>query len=163
LILLNAGTTSGCKAFIHKEANDGWKMTKILCAVDDTEHSLPAIDTAAKLSGACDAELTILVVNQLVGGYGRGGAPTLVWTKTEVENALSKAATEAEKGGASKIKLLNVESRDLAQAITGYAEQQGFDHIVVGTGNKGAVSRMMLGSVSRDVVARAHCPVTVAR
>ena len=138
-------------------------MTKILCAVDDTEHSLPAIDTAAKLARAFDTELAILVVNQLVGGYDRGGAPTLVWTKAEVESALSKAAAEAEKAGASKIKLLNVESRDLAQAITGYAEQNGFDHIVVGTGGKGAVSRMMLGSVSRDVVSRAHCSVTVAR
>lgn len=138
-------------------------MTKVLCAVDDTEHSLPAIDTAAKLARAFDAELTIVVVNQLVGGYGRGGAPTLVWTKAEVESALSKASAEAEKAGASKIKLLNVESRDLAQAITGYAEQNGFDHIVVGTGGKGAVSRMMLGSVSRDVVSRAHCSVTVAR
>jgi nucleotide-binding universal stress UspA family protein len=138
-------------------------MTKILCAIDDTEHSLPAIDIAAKLAAALDGELAILVVNQLVGGYGRGGAPTLVWTAKEVESALAKAADEAKKGGATKIKLVNVESRDIGQAITGYAEQNGFDHIVVGTGGKGAVSRMMLGSVSRDVVSRAHCPVTVAR
>jgi nucleotide-binding universal stress UspA family protein len=138
-------------------------MSKIFCAVDDTEHSLPAIDAAAKLAGAFDGELAILIVNQLVGGYGRGGPPTLMWTTKEVEKALSRAAAEAEKGGASKIKLVDVESRDLAQAITGYAEQNGFDHIVVGTGGKGAVSRMMLGSVSRDVVSRAHCPVTVAR
>ena len=138
-------------------------MTKILCAVDDSEHSLPAIDIATKLAGAFDAGLTLLMVNQLVGGYGRGGAPTLTWTAKEMESALSKAAAEAEKGGVSNIKLVNVESRDLAQAITGYAEQNGFDHIVVGTGGKGAVSRLMLGSVSRDVVSRAHCPVTVAR
>ena len=138
-------------------------MTKILCAIDDTEHSLPAIDVAAKLAGALDAELTLLTVNQLVGGYGRGGASSLIWTADEVERALSRAAAEAEKGGASQVKLVAVESRDIAQGITGYAEQNGFDHIVIGTGGKGAVSRLMLGSVSRDVVARAHCPVTVAR
>lgn len=138
-------------------------MTKILCAVDDTETSLSAIDTAAKLAGAFDAELTILIVNQLVGGYGRGGPPSLVWSPNEIKTALSNAAEEAKKGGASKAKLVTVESRDLSHAITGYAEQNGFDHIVVGTGGKGAVSRMMLGSVSRDVASRAHCPVTVAR
>ncbi len=138
-------------------------MTKILCAIDDTDHSLSAIDTAAKLAAALNGELAILIVNQLVGGYGRGGAPTLIWTAKEVEGALSRAAAEAEKGGVPKVKLVGVESRDLGQAITGYAEQNGFDHIVVGTGGKGAVSRMMLGSVSRDVVSRAHCPVTVAR
>jgi nucleotide-binding universal stress UspA family protein len=138
-------------------------MTKILCAIDDTEHSLPAIDAAAKLASAFDGELTILIVNQLIGGYGRGGPPTLIWTEKEVKSALSKAVDEAKRNGAAKINLVDVESRDLAQAITGYAEQNGVDHIVVGTGGKGAVSRLMLGSVSRDVVARAHCSVTVAR
>ncbi|WP_295558366.1 universal stress protein [uncultured Hyphomicrobium sp.] len=138
-------------------------MTKILCAIDDTEHSLPAIDVAAKLAESLDAELTLLAVNQLVGGYGRGGAPTLIWARDEIERALSNAVGEAQKGGVSKVKAVNLESRDLAQAITGYAEQNGYEHIVVGTGGKGAVSRLMLGSVSRDVVQRAHCPVTVAR
>lgn len=138
-------------------------MTKILCAIDDTEHSKPAIDLAAKLAHALDAELTVLVVNQLIGGYGRGGASTLVWTAAEVEKALSGAAAEAKKAGATKLKAVNAESRDVARAITTYAEDNNYDQIVVGTGGKGAVSRMMLGSVSNDVVQRAHCPVTVAR
>ncbi|HEX2841673.1 universal stress protein [Hyphomicrobium sp.] len=138
-------------------------MTKILCAIDDTEHSKPAIDLAAKLAQALDAELTILVVNQLIGGYGRAGGSTLVWTSAEVEKALSGAAAEAKKGGASKLKVVNAESRDVARAITTYAEDNHYDQIVVGTGGKGAMSRMMLGSVSGDVVQRAHCPVTVAR
>jgi nucleotide-binding universal stress UspA family protein len=44
-----------------------------------------------------------------------------------------------------------------------FAEDNGIDHIVVGTGGKSGVTRLMLGSVSHDVLARAHCPVTVAR
>jgi nucleotide-binding universal stress UspA family protein len=138
-------------------------MTKILCAIDDTEHSLPAIDVAAKLAGALDAELTLLSINQLIGGYGRGGAPTLLWSASEAKSVLTKASAEAKTAGASKINAVALERRDPARAITGYAEDNGFDHIVVGTGGKGAVSRLMLGSVSRDVVYRAHCPVTVAR
>lgn len=138
-------------------------MTKILCAIDDTDHSKPAIDLAAKLAHALDAELTILVVNQLIGGYGRGGASTLLWTDAEVGKKLSGAADEAKKAGASKLKAVDAESRDVARAITTYAEDNNYDQIVVGTGGKGAVSRMMLGSVSSDVVHRAHCPVTVAR
>ncbi len=138
-------------------------MTKILCAIDDTEHSIPAVDTAVRIAEAFKGELTILIVNQLVGGYGRGGPATLVWTESEVANALSKAAAEVEKMGAKNVKLVDVGGRDLVQAIIGYAEQNDIDHIVVGTGGKGAVSRLMLGSVSRDVVARAHCAVTVAR
>jgi nucleotide-binding universal stress UspA family protein len=76
---------------------------------------------------------------------------------------LADATAAAQSAGASKIKAVGADSRDVARAITIYAEDNGFDQIVVGTGGKGAVSRMMLGSVSRDVVDRAHCPVTVAR
>ena len=56
-----------------------------------------------------------------------------------------------------------MQSRDAARSIVVYAEDNDIDHIVVGTGGKGAATRMMLGSVSSDVIARAHCPVTVAR
>ena len=60
-------------------------------------------------------------------------------------------------------KTASVQSRDAARAIVIYAEENDIDHIVVGTGGKGRVARLMLGSVSSDVIARAHCPVTVAR
>ncbi|HML43950.1 MULTISPECIES: universal stress protein [Hyphomicrobium] len=138
-------------------------MTKILCAVDDTEHSKPAIDLAAKLALALKGDLTVATVNQLIGGYGRGGAATLFWTENELQNVLQKAAAEAKSAGIANVKAVSIESRDLALAITDYAREGNFDHIVVGTGGKSAVSRMMLGSVSRDVVHLAHCPVTVAR
>jgi nucleotide-binding universal stress UspA family protein len=138
-------------------------MTKILCAVDDTEHSKPAAELAGKLSGALNADLTIIAVNQVIGGYNRSGPPASLWSDREAEGVLAAAAEEAKNAGASKIKIVCVESRDLPRAITIYAEDNGFDHIVVGNGGKGAVSRMMLGSVSLDVMSRAHCPVTVAR
>ncbi len=73
--------------------------TKILCAVDDTEYSKTSVALAPQLAKAMNAELTLLAVNELMGGAGV----------------------------------------------------------------KGGLSRLMLGSVSRNVVARAHCPVTVAR
>jgi nucleotide-binding universal stress UspA family protein len=43
------------------------------------------------------------------------------------------------------------------------AEMNKVDHIVMGTGDKHGLSRLMLGSVAADVCARAHCSVTVAR
>jgi nucleotide-binding universal stress UspA family protein len=138
-------------------------MTKILCAIDDTDHSKSAIELAGNMAKAMDAELTILVVNQLIGGHGRSGGSSLLLTESEVQGTLAGAAAEAQKAGAPKIRTVGADSRDVARAITIFAEDNDFDQIVVGTGGKGAVSRMMLGSVSRDVVDRAHCPVTVAR
>ena len=73
-------------------------MTKILCAIDGTDHSKPAIDLAARMAKAFDAELTIMVVNQLLGGYSRGGPPTPAWTEPEVKGTLDGAAAEAQKG-----------------------------------------------------------------
>ena len=47
-------------------------IKKVLCAVDDTEHSKSAVALATELAKAMGAELTLLVVNVPVGGAGRG-------------------------------------------------------------------------------------------
>jgi nucleotide-binding universal stress UspA family protein len=135
--------------------------TKILCAVDDSEHATVAIQAATKIAKAMGAELTLLTVNQLMSGPGGVGA--YVWTDSEVNDILENAAAAAKKAGFSEPKIVTVKARDTAGAIAIYAENNGFDHIVVGTGGKNAISRLILGSVSRDVVARAHSTVTVAR
>jgi nucleotide-binding universal stress UspA family protein len=136
---------------------------KILCAVDDTEYSKASVAVAAQLAKAMDAELTFLAINQLMGGYGRGGASTYLWDSAAVERVLDGATTAAKKEGVKAFKTANMKSRDVGRAIVIFAEENDIDHIVVGTGGKGGVSRLMLGSVSSDVLARAHCPVTVAR
>jgi len=41
--------------------------------------------------------------------------------------------------------------------------QHGIDHIVIGHTERGALARWLLGSVSGNVLARAHVPVTVVR
>ena len=69
----------------------------------------------------------------------------------------------AKKSGATKVEELALRSREAAAAVVQYAEENGYDHIVVGTGDKRGVSRLVLGSVAADVSGRAHCSVTVAR
>lgn len=136
---------------------------KVLCAVDETEHSKSAVTQAAELAKATGSELTLLAVNLPVGAEGRGAPTIYAWEDSDAERVLNSAADLARKAGVSNPKAVSVKSRDAARAIVIYAEDQGIDHIVVGTGGKGAMARFMLGSVSSDVVARAHCPVTIAR
>jgi nucleotide-binding universal stress UspA family protein len=136
---------------------------KILCAVDDTEYTQAAVAVAADLAKAMDAEVTFLAVNQLLGGYGKGGLSTYLWESPVVERVLESATAAAKKAGATKLKTATMKSRDVGRAIVVFAEDNDIDHIVVGTGGKGGVTRLMLGSVSHDVLSRAHCPVTVAR
>ncbi|MBN8912150.1 MAG: universal stress protein [Rhizobiales bacterium] len=138
-------------------------MTKILCAIDDAGHSAKAIDVGVALAKALNAELTFIAVNQLVGGYGGGGVPALHWTQEQESAVLARALAQARETGVASVDTIAFERRDPARQITSYAEENGYDHIVVGTGGKGSMLRMMLGSVSRDVADRAHCPVTIAR
>ncbi len=75
----------------------------------------------------------------------------------------NSAAQVAKNAGVKDIKCVDASARDVAGAIVAYAEDNGVDHVVVGSGGKGAGSRLLVGSVSNDVVNRAHCPVTVVR
>jgi len=49
------------------------------------------------------------------------------------------------------------------RTILDEAERLGADHIVVGSHGRGAISRVLLGSVSEGVVHKAPCTVTVVR
>jgi nucleotide-binding universal stress UspA family protein len=61
------------------------------------------------------------------------------------------------------VKLVRAYGSDPAEAIVGYAERNGYHHIIVGSEGRTGAKRMLLGSVAEDVVTRAHCPVTVVR
>jgi nucleotide-binding universal stress UspA family protein len=138
-------------------------IKKILCSVDDTDHSGAAVDLAAEMAQAFGAGLTLVAVNELMGAVGRTGAASYLWEDAELKRILDRSMERAKAAGITELKTNGLRSRDVARAITIYAEEIGADLIVVGTGGKGSISRLMLGSVSRDVVFRAHCPVTVAR
>ena len=134
---------------------------KILCATDGTAHSAHAIEFAAQLAARFGAALSVCAVNVAHGG-SRG--PLLYsWEDAEVKAILDEAAAAARKAGAAAVEELALRSREAASAIIQYAEENGFDHIVVGTGDKRGVSRLVLGSVAADIAGRAHCSVTVAR
>jgi len=131
---------------------------KILCAVDDSEHSKIAVAVAGEIAKATGAELTLLAVNAPTGKPA-----SYAWEDSDLKRLLDSAAAIAKKAGVSDPKTASGKHRDVARAIVVYAEDNDIDHIVVGTGGKGGVTRLVLGSVSQDVINRAHCPVTVAR
>jgi nucleotide-binding universal stress UspA family protein len=135
--------------------------TKVLCPTDGTPHSMQAVAAAAELAGKYGASLTICVVNVAHGG-GRG--PLIHhWSDAEAQALLDGAATVAGEHGQANPHLAVIIDREAASGIVGFAETHGIDHIVMGTGDKRGLSRLVLGSVAADVSARAHCSVTIAR
>ena len=135
--------------------------SKILCATDGTENSIHAVELAGLLAAKLGASLSICAVNVARGGVR--GPLIYNWEDAEVKSILDAAAKTARKAGASQVDELALRSREAASAIVQYAEENGYGHIVVGTGDKRGVSRLVLGSVAADVASRAHCSVTVAR
>lgn len=134
---------------------------KILCAIDDTDHARSAVIQAAELSAKTGASLTVCTVNVMQGGL-RGPAIYL-HDDADIKKILDSAAALARKHGANKMSETELKGREISTAVVQYAEQNGFDHIVTGTGDKRGLSRLALGSVAADIAGRAHCTVTVAR
>ena len=73
------------------------------------------------------------------------------------------SAVVAYSSKASPCRTYTTASFAMDEAIVGYAERNGYHHIIVGSEGRTGAKRMLLGSVAEDVVTRAHCPVTVVR
>ena len=134
---------------------------KILCPTDGSDHANVGLARAAELAKLTGAHLTICAINLAIGG-ARG--PTINhWTDEEAEAILAKAEADAKAAGATDVGTVSVISRNAGPAIIAYAEEIGADHIVMGTGDKRGVKRLVLGSVAAEVAGQAGCTVTVAR
>lgn len=134
---------------------------KILCPVDGSDHADIGLMRAAELAKLTGAHLTVCVVNLAIGGT-RG--PTInQWTDEDAQVLLDKAEARARAAGAADVATAVLISRSAGPAILTYAEELGVDHIVMGTGDKRGVKRLVLGSVAAEVAGQAGCSVTVAR
>lgn len=134
---------------------------KILCAVDGSEASKHAVVEASEMAKALGAELVLLAVDQVI--FEGRSAPVHKLGAEGTQKVLDAAQATAQTAGVTKVAVASVARRDVGRAILNYAEEHGVDHIVVGTGEKSAGTRLVVGSVSHDLVVRAHCSVTVAR
>jgi nucleotide-binding universal stress UspA family protein len=134
---------------------------KILCPVDGTDHADVGLSCAMELSKLTGAHLTICAVNLALGG-ARG--PTInQWTDDEATALLAKAEAAAIAAGVTDVATAVLIARGAATAILTYAEELGADQIVMGTGDKRGVKRLVLGSVAAEVAGQAGCTVTIAR
>jgi nucleotide-binding universal stress UspA family protein len=134
---------------------------KILCPTDGSEHAEVGLAQAIELAKLSGARLTVCVVNIAHGG-ARG--PTINhWTPEEAAALMSAAEAKGKAAGLADVGTAELVAREAAPAIIAYADQNGYDHIVMGTGDKRGVKRLVLGSVAAEVSGQAHCTVTVAR
>lgn len=135
---------------------------RILCPIDGTDHATTGLLQAVDLARLTKGHLTICIVNVAEGG-ARGGPTIAHWSDADAAKILSDAATTARNAGLTDVGTAELISRETAAAIVTYAAQQDFSLIVMGTGDKRGVKRLVLGSVATEVAGHAACSVLVAR
>jgi nucleotide-binding universal stress UspA family protein len=140
---------------------------RLLCATDGSHASEKAVDFAIRLAKALGAHIAFLTVERVSPDTAASSA---FWDSTvlgaaelQVHKELHTAASKARESGLSDIKCITTTGQNIAAAIIDYTEKHGYDHIIMGSVGRTGVARLLLGSIATEVVAKAHCPVTIVR
>ena len=142
-------------------------MAGITVGFDGSRSAQRALEWAMSEAVARHAPLTVLTVH-LVPASGWTGnpivlpadAPELEKLRQAAEDAAAKAAAELGQPGAVAVNV---------RAVNGYPGEElirasdDADLVVVGARGMSAIGRLLLGSVSSEVLHHARCPVAVIR
>jgi len=130
---------------------------KILCGIDGKDYSLRAARVACDLAKRLDAALTICMVNPLLPGRG---PPIYLWPEEYVAAVLGDVSRKAAWSGV-KAKSETWHALAVSDSIASYADQEDIDYIVIGASDRSGISRVLSGSVSRELPRKANCPVLI--
>lgn len=83
--------------------------------------------------------------------------------RSRAEDILEKAKSIGAEEGVKVETHFIPHDKGIAVDIVRFAEDNGFDHIVVGSHGRSGIAHIALGSVAEGIVKRASCIVTVVR
>jgi nucleotide-binding universal stress UspA family protein len=143
--------------------------TTILLATDGSEEAALALETASELSKSTGSEVHLVYVlptpAQLIGHHllsGEARESAIAGAERDAETFLKEQAEKVASNG-GKLAETHLRMGDPDKEILRTAEAIGAGLIVIGSRGLGAITRMLVGSVSDSVVRHAHCPVFVVR
>lgn len=145
---------------------------KVLIATDGSEIARNSAQKAGQLLGEADSVLVLAIVTEIPGDDA-GGIEGPTESPEEAERMLAGERQVAADAIEQVVAVLpetwqaNVERRveagDAGAMIVWVAEHEGSDVIVIGSHGRGALKRLVLGSVSSHVTHHSPCPVLVVR
>ena len=150
------------------------KFSKILVAIDGSNHSMKAAEYAIDIARDNRAQLIALTVLDISKvGYAASAfiaSPMYGLEKLErkrkeahewLDNVGKLASRKANDGIQFKPQI--EESMSVAGTIVDFGENQNIDLIVVGSRGQSSFTKLLLGSVASTVVTHAICPVLVIK
>ena len=142
-------------------------MPGIVVGIDGSSHSVRALDWALNEAAVKHAPLTVLTVHS-VAVSGWSGNPILAPGDAEDEEKARQAAEELTLKAASQLGGAQPASVTV-RAVIGFPVEElvkasgDADVLVVGSRGTGGFTKLIMGSVSDQVMHHAHCPVAVVR
>jgi len=140
-------------------------MSGITVGLDGSAHSERTLAWAIEEAAARQAPLTVLAVHQVASNHWTGhpviypgDQPELEKMRLAVQELTHKAVDQAGKPGPASVTVRAVSGLPAVELINA---SRDCDLIVVGSRGGGGFAKLMLGSVSSQVVQHAHCPVAV--
>jgi nucleotide-binding universal stress UspA family protein len=152
-----------------KLSTRGSKFSKIMVAIDGSEHSLKAAQHALDIAKSFSAPLYAVTVTYVPESYHLKQEDVLNQSR-EMRDSMEDAKTWLEKFNQEskednvqlKTELIN-SHRPVDYIILEYAEKNNIDLIVIGTRGRSGFKKLLLGSIASSVVTYAHCPVMVVK
>lgn len=138
-------------------------MAGIVVGVDGSQDAHRALEWALKEAAVRHVSLTVLAIHEVAGSAWtdspityREDEPLVEQTRKAAEETVAKAAAQLADAPAVTVKAISaVPAHALIDA------SRDADMVVVGSRGAGGFSRLVMGSVSNQVVHHAHCPVVV--
>ena len=153
-------------------------FSKVLVAIDGSISSMHTIDYAISIAMKNNSQLVILyVIDVYKYPYLPSSiilAPTFgsekyLEEKNEAEEQINKIKEKYKQKTKNNIdsKELKTEivegAKSAATTIMEYAESENIDLIIIGSKGRTSFKKLLLGSVSSDIIKNAHCAVLVIR
>jgi nucleotide-binding universal stress UspA family protein len=153
-------------------------FSRVLVAIDGSTSSIHAIDYAISIAMKNNSQLTVLYVIDFYKYTHLSSSIILAPTfgsekyleeKSEAEKLMNKIKEDFklkinDNTKSKKLKTEIVEgAKSVATTIMEYAESENVDIIIVGNRGRTSFKKLLLGSVSSNVIKNAHCAVLVVR
>jgi len=130
---------------------------KLIAGYDGTDRAADGLALARVLAGVTGAELLVVTVVPSQFPYAPGTFEYEDELRAEAANTLAAAVPEGD-GVRTRV----VSARTATQGLYDLAESEEADAVVVGSCRRGAVGRVLAGSVAERLLHGAPCPVVVA-